>query len=73
MIELLVVAVCLAPLKGELAAKLTEGFYAEGTNSACGRGFSCRKAETPQSRLRRASSPFRGAKAAFLNRPEGTP
>ena len=53
----------LAPLKGELSAKLTEGFYAEGTNSACGRGFSCRKAETPQSRLRRASSPFRGAKA----------
>ena len=59
----------LAPLKGELSAKLTEGFYAEGTNSACGRGFSCRKAETPQSRLRRASSPFRGAKhAAITNR-----
>ena len=70
----------LAPLKGELSAKLTEGFYAEGTNSACGRGFSCRKAETAQSRLRRASSscalractpqaatisiPFRGAKCA---------
>ena len=51
----------LAPLKGieivaacgvqalnaqlELSAKLTEGFRAECANSACGRGFSCRKAK----------------------------
>ena len=35
----------MAPLKGELSAKLTEGFRAECANSAYGRGFSFRKAK----------------------------
>ena len=55
----------LAPLKGELSAKLTEGFYAEGTNSACGRGFSCRKAN-PSVSAAPSQLPFQGSQGCFL-------
>ena len=71
-----VVAAHLAPLKGieivaacgvqalnaqlELSAKLTEGFHAEGTDSAYGRGFSCRKAN-PSASAAPSQLPFQGS------------
>ena len=57
-----VVAAHLAPLKGELSAKLTEGFHAEGTDSAYGRGFSCRKAN-PSASAAPSQLPFQGSQA----------
>ena len=66
-----------APPKGELSAKLTEGFRlgqrpspAAGERkcaSAYGRGA---EKPTPQSRLRRADSPFRGAVFGFCQAPK---